>query len=391
MIRLKQLALQDTQPNLQLIQPRGVGWQPTDFDGDGLCSAGGFGCQPGLQPLGRMGGPVIQNQSQGLDVACSGSRQNDLLQEGLKIHKALATGALAEDLSIGYTQPSKQMERSLPLVAWGLPHRVPSTGRLWWAFGGAGLDRGLLLQADQPGACFQQGLSLGVALQDRTRSHQKLHRVVDVLPGMIAPGPQPLCCQPPPNGAGGDSRDCVGLLQALGDLSAAPPGQRHALSLGQATGYRRRLSADGWGKNGVGRQGEGGRQASASPASGDATCAPSGPSERRPEQSVDWTSQDAHERPTQSGRGLPARVDWCAPVPVVARSEVRDRLRRWASAAWVHASAAPPLPSVPQTAPLVKLGMHLRMAVLSVALSFVNARAGSARLPTIAGCTNSTA
>src|SRR5438105_15906918 len=87
---------------------------------------------------------------------------------------------------------------------------------LWqsWArslFALTGLDRRFLISADHPGAIFQQDMGLFIELQHGASTLQKRFRVLDVLPGMEAPGADLLRSEPPSNRSGrngGQGRNC---------------------------------------------------------------------------------------------------------------------------------------------------------------------------------------
>jgi len=84
------------------------------------------------------------------------------------------------------------------------------TGRLvenmlWdrWArgvFGFTCLDRGFLINTNDPGALLEQGLGLFIQMQDWTRALQEGFLVLDLLPGMETPRTNLLSGEPTPNG-----------------------------------------------------------------------------------------------------------------------------------------------------------------------------------------------
>jgi hypothetical protein len=64
------------------------------------------------------------------------------------------------------------------------------------------LDRGFLIQAEEPRSLPQEGVCLSIGLQHGTCSLQEGVRIMDVLPGMIAPGTEAVGFEPPTHRAG---------------------------------------------------------------------------------------------------------------------------------------------------------------------------------------------
>ena len=101
---------------------------------------------------------------------------------------ALSTGAV--DLTIGDGESGKQMAGTAALIPRFVQHRLTwaSWTRRLVAF--TGLDGGFLIETDQPGPCLQERACLDLGVQHRARPLQERDRIMDVLPGVIAPGTQ---------------------------------------------------------------------------------------------------------------------------------------------------------------------------------------------------------
>jgi hypothetical protein len=82
----------------------------------------------------------------------------------------------------------------------------------------AGLDRGFLIGANHPDTLSQQVFGPIVQLQDRARPLQESLQVVNVLPGMQAPGLQLIGGKPALQRAGRNADHQAEGDQASGDL-----------------------------------------------------------------------------------------------------------------------------------------------------------------------------
>src|SRR5947209_11823467 len=103
-----------------------------------------------------MSGAIVQDEGHGLHLAAKGFGNDDLLEKGLEIDKALTRSASAVYLSISDGESGKQMASAAPMIAGFVPHRLV---RECWArrlLPLTRLDRGFLIQANQPGACLQK-------------------------------------------------------------------------------------------------------------------------------------------------------------------------------------------------------------------------------------------
>ena len=129
-IGLQHLALQDTEPELDLIEPGRVLGQPVDLHlkrpGTSFC----LGLQPGFQSFRRVRGPVIQNQGQGVHPTLPGRRDDRVQQKRLEVDKPFPGPTLAVHLPVGDTQPGEELQSALPLVARRepLPRPPPAWG-----------------------------------------------------------------------------------------------------------------------------------------------------------------------------------------------------------------------------------------------------------------------
>src|SRR6266487_2189590 len=108
-IGLEQLALQDTEPDLQLIEPGGIRRQPTDVKLELTLHHCWLFLQPAFQLLRSVGGSIVQDQADRPCTALKRLRDDDLLHKGLKIGKGFARAAAARDLPIGDTESRKQV------------------------------------------------------------------------------------------------------------------------------------------------------------------------------------------------------------------------------------------------------------------------------------------
>ncbi len=129
-----------------------------------------------------MGGAIVQDEGHCLHLTAKGLGNDDLLEKGLSIDKALALSASAVDLPIGDGESGKQVAGAAPMIACLVQHRHV---RACWArrlLTLTRLDGGFLIEANQPGACSQERLRLGRGLEDRASPLQEGLGVMNVLP-----------------------------------------------------------------------------------------------------------------------------------------------------------------------------------------------------------------
>ena len=112
-----------------------------------------------------------------------------------------------------------------------------------------GLNGGFLIQSVQPGASTQECLCLAIGFEHRTSPLQEGLGVMDVLPGMIAPGTDSFGFEPAANRTCTEARKRRGLGEATCQLGSAPTRQRHLALFGQTTGDGGDLRAHLRGKN----------------------------------------------------------------------------------------------------------------------------------------------
>src|SRR5947209_20139706 len=101
-----------------------------------------------------MGGAIVQDEGHGLHLAAKGFGNDDLLEKGLEIDKALARSASAVDLSISDGESGKQMASAAPMIAGFLPRRLV---RECWArrlLRLTLLHRRFLIRSNQPSECW---------------------------------------------------------------------------------------------------------------------------------------------------------------------------------------------------------------------------------------------
>jgi hypothetical protein len=92
-IRLQVLALKQTEPDFELIQPGGIGRQPEDLIVQLLFAGAFLFTEPAFELFGSVRGSIVQDEDHRLHLALTGFGKNDLLEKGLEIDKALAASA----------------------------------------------------------------------------------------------------------------------------------------------------------------------------------------------------------------------------------------------------------------------------------------------------------
>jgi hypothetical protein len=180
MIRLQGLPLQDTEPNLDLVQPGGIGGQPTDPDVQYPAVHLDLFLQPAFELLGHVRRAVVQDQSQRVDAALQRFRDHHPQQESPEINEPFPQTTLAIDLPVRHAQRAKEMKGSLALMSGRDVHRLSWRRRVERPLPLPSLDRDLLVHTNDPQSLLQQLLYALVALQNRTRPLQEGLRVQDV-------------------------------------------------------------------------------------------------------------------------------------------------------------------------------------------------------------------
>src|SRR6266702_2000652 len=288
MIRLQEFALQDTKPNLNLIQPGGVSGQPGHLNAQAARIGLGLLLKPVCQLFGNVGRAIVQDQDQRLHLPPQGFWKDDLLQERAEIHKAFARRAASIDLPISYREPSQQVPRPASDVARRLMHRRAWDRRSGCLFSLSCLKRGFLITANQPGSFLEQRSRSPVELQHGTRPLQKLLWVLDMLPSVIAPRSDALREDPAANGAGRDPRQLGRTRHMTSQFASAPPSQWNPLALRHAASHSGRLRPYFRGKNASALQNGARRLENGWQPSGLSICAPVDRCSQRSAQLVDY-------------------------------------------------------------------------------------------------------
>ena len=163
MIGPEELAVQNTEPDIQLIQPRGVGRQPAEFNGHGLLLLGCLLVQPGLEALRSSHYPESA-------APCRRGVATPLAESRPAGRLGIRQSACGERTAHRppHRRRSAQQTGTLPLspVARGVALGMTSHGGLWRPLSRTSLDGGFLVQTEQPCARLQQRLSLRGAFQD---------------------------------------------------------------------------------------------------------------------------------------------------------------------------------------------------------------------------------
>ena len=204
-IGLQVFALKDAEPDFDLIEPGGIWRQPKDLEVEPSATGDFLLAQPAFELFGRVGGAVVQDEEHRLHFAPQGFRNDVLLDKRLEIDKAFARPAGAVDLAIGDGESGKQMAGAAPLIARFVQQWLAWASRARRLLALACLDRGFLVEADQPGPGLQERSRLSIRFQHGARSLQERGRIMDMLPGMIAPGTNAFGFEPAPHGAGRDA------------------------------------------------------------------------------------------------------------------------------------------------------------------------------------------
>jgi hypothetical protein len=152
-IGLQMFALQQAKPDFDLIQPRGVGWQPEHLEVEVPVTGLFLLMEPAFELFGGVRGSIIEDEGHRVHVTTYRFRKDLLLHEGLEIGKAFALPTGPINLPLSDREPGKQMAGPAPMGASFGEQRL---ARPCWArrlFSLACLDRGFLIQTDQPSAC----------------------------------------------------------------------------------------------------------------------------------------------------------------------------------------------------------------------------------------------
>lgn len=163
-IRLQMFALQQTEPDFDLIQPGRVGRQPVHLKVQPPFTRLLLLTEPPLELFGRMGDAIVRDEDHRVDLSSQGLGNDFLVYKGLEIDEALALTAGPVDLAIRHRKSGKQMACTTTMIASFVERRLA-----WacWArklLPFSCLDRGFLIETDQPGACSQERSRLAIGL-----------------------------------------------------------------------------------------------------------------------------------------------------------------------------------------------------------------------------------
>ena len=362
-IRSQQFALQDTEPNFDLIQPRRILGQPIDLDRERPSMLLRLVLQPRPQPFRGVSRAIIQNQDHSMNATLYRRWHNDFGDEGLKIDEAFMRATLAVDLSISYTQSGEQLDSTAASITWRDLHWLAGAGRAWSLLPLSSLNRGLFIQANQPTTLRHQFLRPSVKLQYRSRPDQKGRRIQNVLPGMIPPRLDLFGRQPTPHRASRDAADLPQRNQLPSKLRITPTRQRLTSGLWAAASQSRRVRSRLGGKNGAGRPAVAGQLHYVVPSTSTASSVPSGPCNPSLGQSVGCSTPGEHELLTRYERVTPALEASCGHSPDGVVAALLHLLMQ--SYTWVSGHACrTSIPKYTSILSLLKLGTYLRNAVL---------------------------
>src|SRR5229473_8708607 len=92
-----------------LIEPGGIRRQPMDLEMESEIADAFLLAEPAFQLFGRVGGAIVQNEDDRVNLASQCFRNDDLLHKSLEIDKTLALSTNSVDLTIGDGESSKQV------------------------------------------------------------------------------------------------------------------------------------------------------------------------------------------------------------------------------------------------------------------------------------------
>jgi len=308
------LPLEDAEHDLGLIKPRGVHRQPMDADLEGQAARE----NPGRQLPRRMGGTVVEDEMKDPDPSAPEAGEEHL-QERLKFTEALAFNAARQGLPLVDQQAGKQLHRPFAVVPVAYTHGEAVASGDCAALGLPGLNRGLLVRADDDVALPAQALRPLMQLQDGNGLLQK-PGISRLLPAAILPGFDLVRLEPALRSRGGDVRDDAALDHSASELARGRARQRFTGVARQGAGESGYSGADRGGKKSVARLTAGRLDTPALPASGCATYVPSGRYSPRPGQSPRYSTRDAPR---------PAGGSWPVRPPVGGGPKAADALELW--------------------------------------------------------------
>ncbi len=248
-IGLQMFTLQQTEPDFNLIEPGSIGRQPMHLEVQVRGTLAFLFAEPVFQLLRGMRGSIIKNEDHRMHLTAQRFGNDVLLHKGLEIDEALALSARSVDLAIGDGESCKQMSGSTTMIACFMQQRLAWTSGARRVFALPCLNGGFLIETDQPGAFVQECLCLAIGVQDRTGSLQEGDGIMDMLPGMIAPGAKAFGFEPAADRTCREAREGRILDDVSSQFGPTPARERYLFLLGQATGDGRDLHAHLRGKN----------------------------------------------------------------------------------------------------------------------------------------------
>lgn len=127
MVWLEQHALQNAEPDLDLIEPRSVRGHRENLNAQFPTIDLALLLQPVFQWLGRMGSTVVLDQGHGVHAASQNFGHDHLQQESLEINNSFPLATHPIHQSINHAQGSKEMQSSVALIAVRDATRCPGT------------------------------------------------------------------------------------------------------------------------------------------------------------------------------------------------------------------------------------------------------------------------
>src|SRR5579884_17569 len=199
-------ALQQAEPDFELIEPGGIGRQPEHLKVQAPFADLFLLLQPAFKLFRSMGGSIIENEDDVLHLPTQSFRNDLLLHKSLEVDKAFALTTGGVDLAVSDRQSGKQMAKAVALIASFVQLRLAWLRRTRGLLALTSLNGGFFIQTDQPRLVGLQGRRLSISLKHGTSPLQKGFGIMDMLPTMVAPGTNAFGFEPAPHGAGRDSR-----------------------------------------------------------------------------------------------------------------------------------------------------------------------------------------
>lgn len=291
-IGLQMFALQEAEPDFNLIEPGRIGRQPMHLKVQVLGTAAFLLLEPVFQLLGGVCGSMIKHEDHCMYLTAQGFGNDLLLDEGLEIDTAFPRPTGSVDLAIGDGASGTQMPGATTMRASFMEHWFAWTSRTRRLLTLTCLDGGFLIETDQPRALTPKRLGLARGVQDRAGTLEERDGIMDMLPGMVTPGAKTLGFQPAPHRTGRDGRKGWGLGNMPSQFRPTPARERDVFLLGYTTGDGGDVHALLRGKNASALHCGARRHADGFAPNDHAMCAPCGLSCQRLRPVVDSFVQD---------------------------------------------------------------------------------------------------